>query len=104
MVSSSDYEDVLRGSLFDVQDTTPPCFLPGSGEELLAVREEFAGWWFTYEYYDVGPGREREECMYVLRLGWSEGTLCADVTHRFSHFYDAYSKTWESNPSFTAGL
>ena len=103
MFASSDYEDVLRGSLFDPELATPPCYQPHSGAELLAVREEFAGWWFTYEYNVAGPERAKEECSYVLRLGWSEATVCSDVAHRASHFYDVYSKSWESSPSFTEG-
>ena len=109
--STHDPNIVVRDSLFDEsadqkpgQQQQQPAIPPPNPLELLDSREKvFTAGWLTYEYYDVGPTRETEECTVVVQFGRGEITLSPDVVHRLQHYYRAFSQSLEANPVFSEG-
>jgi vacuolar protein sorting-associated protein 13B len=110
--STHDPNIVVRDSLFDEsadqkpgQQQQQPAIPPPNPLELLDSREKvFTAGWLTYEYYDVGPSRETEECTVVVQFGRGEITLSPDVVHRLQHYYKAFSQSLEANPVFSEGM
>lgn len=97
-----DPQAILQGSLFaapvayslssDVDPSRPP-----------SPSEAFKAVWFSYEYYDVSPGRQIEECTETLSIGRVKAAISPDVIHRLQHFYETFLQSQEANPKFSEG-
>ena len=95
--------DVSRGSLFDlnwnIKDESPEQDV----SLLFCPPEEFSALWFSYDYYDVGEGREREECSEVLRVGKVKGVVCPEVIHCYNQLTESLASSLEANPWRSSG-
>ena len=90
--------NVSSGTLFD-----PKWSVKDASRELdlslnLCPPEEFSALWCAYEYYDVGEGREKEECSEVLRVGGAEGVVCPEVAHWYNCLKESLEASQEANP------
>ena len=93
---------ILQGSLFDA----PAAGSLSSDVDLSrssSPSEAFKAVWFTYEYYDVSPSRQIEECTGTLNIGRVKAAISPDVIHRLQHFYEAFLQSQEANPKFSEG-
>ena len=96
--SGSSKPNVSRGTLFDLKWSVKDASPEQDASPLLCPPEEFSAFWFSYDYYDVGEGREKEECSEVLRVGEMKGVVCPEVTHCYSQLEESLASSLEANP------
>lgn len=90
--------NVSSGSLFDTKGSIKDASQEQDVSLLFCPPEEFSAFWFSYDYYDVGEGRDREECSEVLRVGEMKGVICPEVTHCYSQLEENLASSLEANP------
>lgn len=95
--------DVSRGSLFDLNWSIKDASPEQDVSLLFCPPEEFSALWFSYDYYDVGEGREREECSEVLRVGKVKGVVCPEVIHCYNQLTEGLASSLEANPWRSSG-
>ena len=103
-------ESMLKRSLFAPPIATPSTpdsatiELPPLAEpDLAQLGHNYGAVWFTYQYFDVGPSRQVEECTETLRVGHMTATFSPDVIHRLQHFVQAFKKSSAAVPRFSEG-
>ena len=101
---------MLKRSLFALPIATPTTpdsatiELPPLAEpDLAQLGRNYEAVWFTYQYFDVGPSRQVEECTETLRVGHMTATFSPDVIHRLQHFIQAFRKSSAAVPRFSEG-
>ena len=99
-------QSLLKGSLFDpAQSLSSTIDLPPvTREELTRVGEPFKSLWISYVYFDVDQLRTEEECSECFSIGWTKMAVSPDVLHRLQHFWSAFGKSMEANPSSSQGI
>ena len=92
---------LLQGTLFDTKLTTE--MMSDDIQADLCPSEVFSAFWFSYDYFDAGEEREREECTEGLRIGSVEGLFCAEVFHCLRELYRRVGKSLEVPPWRSTG-
>ena len=100
--TTCDTDLLVHESLFD-PSCDPPTPSTPPPEVMLAAREEFAGVWFSYEYFDTGPAHPAEVCNEVFIVGVVDFVVTPDLLHRIRHFKKAYRESVEACPLFSEG-
>lgn len=90
--------NVSSGSLFGPKWSIDDASQEPDSSLHLCAPEEFSAFWFAYDYYDVGEGREREECSEVLHVGKVKGVVCPEVTHCYNQLMESLASSLEANP------
>ena len=72
-------------------------------QEWLQPRECYQAVWFSYEYYDKGPTREREECKENVIIGEQCFIVTPDVVHRIRFFVEHFLNSLDAVPLISQG-
>ncbi len=72
-------------------------------QEWLQPRDCYQAIWFSYEYYDKGPTREREECKENVIIGEQCFIVSPDVVHRIRFFVEHFLNSLDAAPLISQG-
>jgi len=91
-----DRSHLLYGTLFDTSTSVD------AAASHTTTKEDFAAFWFSYDYFDVSSERSQEELEEHFDFGQVNLVLCAELVQFWQHFSQARSASIEVNPSLCA--
>ena len=93
----ADKSRLLHGTLFDTSTS-----VDATAASHVTTKEDFAAFWFSYDYFDVSSERTQEELEEHFDVGQVNVVLCPELIHFWQHFSKARSASLEVNPSLCA--
>jgi len=93
----ADKSRLLHGTLFDTSTSVDT-----AAASHTTTKEDFAAFWFSYDYFDVSNERTQEELEEHFDIGQVTVVLCPELVHYWQHFSKARNASLEANPSLSA--
>jgi len=93
----ADKSRLVHGTLFDTSTSVDATIASH-----VTTKEDFAAFWFSYDYFDVGSERNQEELEEHFDVGQVNVVLCPELINFWQHFSKARSASLEVNPSLSA--